>query len=252
MKIKNLFIGFLFVSTFLFSQSPNLLFDQGNKAYNLGDYDEAVAQYQEVLKTGVHSSELYFNLANAYYRLGNVGESIFYYEKAKQLDPKNNEITTNLKFAQNMTLDAIEVLPESIFNQVNNEILSWFTMAQWARIIICIAWIMVVLFVLYLWNTNGFWKRLYFSSFWIVTLFFVSIFILTYTRNIELDNELSGIVFEAKINIWGEPNDRSEVLFVLHEGTKVEVLDELAQWKKIKIVNGSEGWILASSLRMLN
>ena len=184
--------------------------------------------------------------------MGVVGESIFYFEKAKQLDPKNKEILTNLSFAQNMTLDAIEVLPESIFTQISNKILSWFTMTQWAKILISIAWLLAILFVLYLWNTQGVWKRVYFSSFWVLTLVFISIFSLTYLRNIELENELSGIVFESKINIWGEPNDRSEILFVLHEGTKVEILDELAQWKKIKIANGSEGWILASSLRMLN
>ncbi|MBA22239.1 MAG: ion channel protein [Flavobacteriales bacterium] len=252
MKVNNLFIVFLFLSNFLFAQSPKIFFDQGNKAYNLGDYDEAVTQYHEVLKAGFHSSELYFNLANAYYRLGVVGESIFYFEKAKQLDPKNKEILTNLSFAQNMTLDAIEVLPESIFSQIINRILSWFTMTQWAKILISFAWLLALLFVLYLWNTKGVWKRVYFSSFWILTLVFISIFTLTYLRNIELESELSGIVFESKINIWGEPNDRSEILFVLHEGTKVEVLDELAQWKKIKIANGSEGWILESSLRMLN
>tara|TARA_B100000767_G_C19778637_1_gene544489 strand:+ start:9065 stop:9823 length:759 start_codon:yes stop_codon:yes gene_type:complete len=252
MKTNNLFIVFLFSSTFLFAQSPKILFDQGNKAYNLGDYDEAVTQYQEVLKVGVHSSGLYFNLANAYYRLGIVGESIFYFEKAKQLDPKNKEILTNLTYARNMTLDAIEVLPESIFTQITNKILSWFTMTQWSKILISIAWLLALLFVLYLWNTKGVWKRVYFSSFLILTLLFISIFTLTYLRNTKLQSELSGIVFESKINIWGEPNDRSEILFVLHEGTKVEVLDELAQWKKIKIANGSEGWVLASSLRMLN
>ena len=65
MKINNLFFVFLFLSNFLFAQSPEIFFDQGNKAYNLGDYDKAVTQYHEVLKAGFHSSELYFNLANA-------------------------------------------------------------------------------------------------------------------------------------------------------------------------------------------
>jgi SH3-like domain-containing protein len=50
----------------------------------------------------------------------------------------------------------------------------------------------------------------------------------------------------------GEPNDRSEVLFILHEGTKAEVLDSLGSFYKIKIANGSEGWIETSSLKTLN
>ena len=48
--------------------------------------------------------------------------------------------------------------------------------------------------------------------------------------------------FDRKIEIWAEPNFRSENLFSLHEGTKVQVLDSLQEWKKIKIANGAEGW----------
>ena len=118
MKRINSFIAFLFLSTTMMAQTPDTLFDQGNKAYNLGAYQEAITSYELVLKAEVHSSELYFNLANAYYRLGEVGESVFYFEKAKLLDPENKEILTNLQFAQNMSLDAIEVLPKSFFDQV--------------------------------------------------------------------------------------------------------------------------------------
>ena len=132
MKRINSFIAFLFLSTTMMAQTPDALFDQANKAYNLGAYQEAISSYELVLKAEVHSSELYFNLANAYYRLGEVGESVFYFEKAKLLDPENKEILTNLKFAQNMSLDAIEVLPKSFFDQVIETITSGFSIANWA------------------------------------------------------------------------------------------------------------------------
>ena len=252
MKQINSFIAFLFLSTTMMAQTPDTLFDQGNKAYNLGAYQEAITSYELVLKAKVHSSELYFNLANAYYRLGEVGESVFYFEKAKLLDPENEEILTNLQFAQNMSLDAIEVLPKSFFDQVIETITSAFSIANWAVILIEIAWLLSFLFVLYLFNSNTVWKRLYFSVFWLVTLFFLALFTLTYSKDKQLEVGRSGIIFEAQINIWGEPNKRSEVLFELHEGTKVSVTDSLESWRKIKIANGSEGWVTAYSLRMLN
>ena len=106
--------------------------------------------------------------------------------------------------------------------------------------------------LLYLLNKSTLLKRLYFSSFWLLLIIFLIFFSLTYSQDKKITNQHSGIIFDSQINIWGEPNERSEVLFVLHEGTKVEVVDALGTWNKIKIVNGSEGWIQCSSLRMLN
>ena len=252
MNVKYCFIALLFLSFSIMAQTPDSLFDQGNKDYNLGAYQEAISNYKLVLNAGVHSPELYFNLANAYYRLGEVGQSIYYFEKAKLLDPKNKNIETNLQFAKNMSLDAIEILPVSFLDEVTKTISTRFSISNWARILIGISWILCLFLALYLLNSNSVWKRIYFTSFWLITILFIVVFSLTYSHANNLQNEHSGIVFENQINIWGEPNERSEVLFELHEGTKVLVVDELGSWKKIKIANGSEGWILASSLKMIN
>jgi SH3-like domain-containing protein len=60
-----------------------------------------------------------------------------------------------------------------------------------------------------------------------------------------------GILFNEKIEVWAEPNSRAEVLFLLHEGTKIQLLDELQNWQKIRLVNGSEGWIKNPKVRSL-
>jgi uncharacterized protein YgiM (DUF1202 family) len=151
-----------------------------------------------------------------------------------------------------MSLDAIEVLPESFFDQVANTMSAWFSISNWAKILIAFSWLLGLLFSLYLLNSDALWKRIYFSVFWLVTLVFIALYSLTYSQVNKLESERSGIIFERQINIWGEPNERSEILFELHEGTKVLVVDELGAWKKIKIANGSEGWVTSSSLRMLN
>jgi tetratricopeptide (TPR) repeat protein len=252
MNIKHLYIAFIFLYSGLSAQAPDVLFDQGNKAYNLSAYEEAITNYKLVLEAELHSSELYFNLANSYYKIGEVGESVFYFEKAKLLDPDNKDIQTNLQFAQNMSLDAIEFLPKSLLSELIDSVTSLFSVDNWSKILIVISYLLSLLFVLYLLNKSTFWKRLYFSSFCLLLIIFFTIFSLTYSQDKEITNQRSGIIFDTQINIWGEPNERSEVLFVLHEGTKVEVIDALGTWNKIKIVNGSEGWVESSSLRMLN
>ena len=107
----------IFFSFLAFSQSPEELFEQGNAAYNGGNHNLAIEKYEEILGLKVHSAEVYFNLGNAHYRLGNVAESVYYFEQAKRLSPEDNSIQNNAAFAENMTLDAIEILPKTQLEQ---------------------------------------------------------------------------------------------------------------------------------------
>ena len=88
------------------------LFAQAGSAYNRGDYQVAIDNYQRILSKGKGSVSLYYNLANAYYKQEEVARSIYYYEKALQLAPEDKAIQTNLKYAQQMTLDEIVPLPQ--------------------------------------------------------------------------------------------------------------------------------------------
>ena len=57
------------------------------------------------------------------------------------------------------------------------------------------------------------------------------------------------IIFAPKVEIKNAPSASSDEIFELHEGTKVIVLDELDNWKKIKIADGKIGWISADELK---
>jgi SH3-like domain-containing protein len=59
------------------------------------------------------------------------------------------------------------------------------------------------------------------------------------------------IIFSDEIEIQAEPNTSSDTVFVLHAGTKVNVLEELKDWKKIKIIDGKTGWIPSNNLKLL-
>ena len=66
-----------------------------------------------------------------------------------------------------------------------------------------------------------------------------------------IQKERPAIIFAIESNVKSEPNERSENVFLLHEGTKVNVLEELDNWKKIKLLDGKIGWILEDSLKEL-
>ena len=251
-KLLILLSGSFLYYSFAMVQETETTFENANSAYNAGQFEKAVMLYREILESGLHSAELYFNLANSYYRLNQVGESIFYFEKAKQLQPMDEDININSAFAQNMAIDAVEVLPKSQFTLLEEKTIELFSQEGWAYMIVFMAWLLVFFWGLYLWNKAPVIKRTFFASTLVLGLLLIgSLFIAVVKSSITAETTY-GILFDEKIEVWAEPNSRAEVLFLLHEGTKVQMFDQLQEWQKIRIANGSEGWIKNPKIRSLN
>lgn len=242
---------FLHLFTLLGQSDAQLLFSNANAAYNGGNYTLAIEKYEAILDQELHSAAVYFNLANAHYREGNVAESIFYFEKAKQLDPSDKAIENNSRFAQNMTLDTIEELPKTQLTSLKERVLGLFSLSTWSVLCLVLVWLAAFAFVFYRLDHRIFLKRFFFSF----GLFFVLFSLITLVLTGEKFNQgltQKAVIFEKEIDVWGEPNQRAEELFLLHEGTSVLVIDQLEGWVKIKLANGSEGWIEQQGIRFLD
>lgn len=250
-KIMILFLVSFFHCFGALGQEKDITFDNANAAYNAGQFEKAVMLYKQILESGQHSAELYFNLGNSYYRLNQVAESIFYFEKAKQLEPTDQDINVNSAFAQNMAIDAVEVLPKSQVTQLKDNIIEFFSQEGWAYFIILLAWLFVLFWGLYLWNKIPFIKRTFFVTSLILAFLLIGSLFIAVIKSANTSDTTYGILFNEKMEVWAEPNSRAEVLFLLHEGTKVQMLDQLQEWQKIRIANGSEGWIKNAKVRSL-
>lgn len=250
-KILMLFLVSFFHCFMAFGQEKDTTFENANAAYNAGQFEKAVMLYKQILESGLHSAELYFNLGNSYYRLNQVGESIFYFEKAKQLQPTDEDINVNCSFAQNMAIDAVEVLPKSQVTQLKDSIIEILSQEGWAYFIVLLAWLLVLFWGLYLLNKIPFIKRTFFVSSLLLALFLIGSLFIAVIKSANTADTTYGILFNEKMEVWAEPNSRAEVLFLLHEGTKVQMLDKLQDWQKIQIANGSEGWIKNAKVRSL-
>jgi tetratricopeptide (TPR) repeat protein len=250
--MKNLYtIVCILLAASLQAQSSSW-FEQGNSLYNQGKYADAIDQYQKVLDAGEHSAELYFNMANAHYKLNHIAPSIFYYEKALQLNPNDKEIINNANFARNMTIDAIDVVPEVGFSRLFHNMVNLMGYNAWSIIAVTGVFIFVLLFLLYRFASISSQKRLAFiiSSF-ALGIAFLSVFMAYQKLRLERSDK-PAIVFAQESRVNTEPNLRSEEAFRLHEGTKVQVLDTLNTWKKIKLSDGSTGWIPEEDIRLLS
>ena len=250
-KLLMLFSVLFLCCSMALGQEKETTFENANSAYNTGQFENAVMLYKEILESGQHSAELYFNLANSYYRLNQVGESIFYFEKAKQLKPTDEDINVNSNFAQNMAIDAVEVLPKSQITKLREKTIGLFSQDGWAFFIILLAWFLVFFWGLYLWNKVPVIKRTFFIFTLVLGSLLMGSLSIGVIKSSMTADTTYGILFNKKIEVWAEPNSRAEVLFLLHEGTKVQMLDQLQEWRKIRIANGSEGWIKNGRVRSL-
>ncbi|PQV45247.1 SH3 domain-containing protein [Jejuia pallidilutea] len=229
----------------------NTLFNEANTLYNQGKYAEAIDKYMAVLETDTHSAELYYNLGNAHYKLNNIAPSIYYFEKALLLNPNDKDIKNNLDYANNMTIDAIENVPEVGFSKLIKSMTKTFSFDVWAKIAVAFAIVYVVLVLLYYFSYSSLKKRITFITS-IICLLFLCISLAFAFNKFELDKkENPAIVFAQESQVKTEPNLRSEESFRLHEGTKVQVLDTVNNWKEIKLSDGKTGWIPSEDIKLL-
>lgn len=228
------------------------LFEDGNTLYNEGKYGEAIDKYMAVLETGKHSSELYFNLGNAHYKLNNVASSIYYFEKALQLNPNDEDIKNNLAYANNMTIDAIDVVPEVGFSKVIKNTTNTFSFDTWAWVAVVLAILYVSLVLLYYFSYSSGKKRVTFVMS-IICLIGVCVTLAFAFNKFQIDKRHNpAIVFAKESQVKTEPNLRSDEAFRLHEGTKVQVLDTVNNWKEIKLSDGKTGWISSEDIKLLD
>lgn len=244
---KLLFIIFLQIG---FSQSPSILFENANNFYVKGNYQDAISGYKQILDGGFESSELYYNLGNSYYKLNKVAESNFYFEKALILSPNDKEVLNNLSFAKNLTIDLIEDLPQTQIQNGLDFITSFFSDRLWAYISIGSVMLFFILSLLYLFSNKSSIKRFYFSLSLISLLFSIFFSSILFSNTKKKEKISTGIIFSKELPVFSEPNMGDEI-FVLHEGTKVQIIEKLIGWEKIKLSNGAEGWVVEGKIEKL-
>tara|TARA_B100001094_G_scaffold240237_1_gene235829 strand:- start:5694 stop:6452 length:759 start_codon:yes stop_codon:yes gene_type:complete len=250
---KLLLIFFLLSSSLGLSQTNNeSLFNSGVDLYNQGKYLEAISQFELVIENGEHSYALYFNLGNSFYKINDIANSIFYYEKALKLNPNEKDVINNLSYSQNMLIDKIDKLPVNQVSQFVSSLSNTLSINQWLFFGITFLYLFLATFFLYYFNNNTRAKKNYFT---ISTFFLVLFTIFLFIGINRFENEkniISAIIFKNKIDFRAEPNYRSDILFNLHEGTKVIVKEELNDWILIQISDGNSGWIESESIKKID
>ena len=248
MKKTAFLILAMLVSAAVMAQSADERFEQANEAYNEGLYDQAMAGYQNIEAEGLESSVLYYNMGNTYYKMKDYPHAILYYEKALKLDPSDEDTRVNLEIANLAVVDKITPIPQSFLERWWNTLRSSFSADGWAWLSVAFfALLLACLFAFLMSRRMAFRKLGFFVGVVaLLCLAFSVAFAIESQRAMTRQDQ--AIVMTPTVTAKSSPSDQSVDLFVLHEGTKVRVLDSARDWNKIRIADGSVGWLPASDM----
>lgn len=231
------------------SAESEQLMATANKAYNEGMYDSALNVYHLVEKEQIESAGLYYNMGNAYFKNNDIASAILYYEKAKKLEPNNEDIEYNLRVANTRIVDKIETVPQLFFKNWWDYFYNMFNADTWTRLSLA-SWFILVFFVgLFILTKTRSARKLAFYFGLLFLISSVATFGLASQKYYFGKEHSEAIIFTPTITVKSSPTMNAVDLFVVHEGTKVRVMDELQEWVKIKIPDGSVGWLPVSTLR---
>ena len=223
--------------------------DRGNAAYSKGQYEQAAVDYQKIVDAGYQSVAVYFNLGNAYYRTGDIAASILYYEKAHKLAPSDEDINYNIRFANARTSDKVEQVPEFFVTKWWNSFILSFSVNTLATLSVLCMLAGCGLLVLYLFTNTVIVKR---SSFYAGLLVIVVAIVFVFMANRQesyFAGHQQAIIFSNSVTAKNEPDANGKPLFIVHEGTKVNVLQQTDTWMEVELPNGNAGWIAVTDAK---
>lgn len=235
-------------NSFAQGKSSEELFKQANDFYIKGDFLNAIKSYEEIVSSGKESSQIYFNLGNSYYKLNKISSAILFFERAKRLSPNDEDINFNLKISNLKVIDKIEPLPVFFLYEWIGIVRNFFSGDGWAEISIVFSFLSFGLIIVFLFVWQPVIKKLIFVAGICSIFILICSYIFANQQSTAENTQNTAIIFATNINVKASPEDNGTDIFVLHEGTKVIILDEVGVWKKIRLANGNVGWLQQEAL----
>jgi tetratricopeptide (TPR) repeat protein len=223
-------------------------FTQGVTYFTSGSYQEALKIWTDIYNTGYRSSNLDYNIGNAYFKLNNIPSAILFYERAYLLNPADENINYNLQISRTLIVDRFQEIPELFFVRWYNFISLFLSTNSWAKISITSFILFLLLLSLYIYSTRYRHKVI---GFWLAVFFFIlSLASLAFTvrnKSLVYDSH-KAIIMSPLVNGKSSPDNSGTDLFILHEGTKVSIEDEVGEWFEIRLSDGNKGWVPVNCL----
>lgn len=212
--------------------------------YKKGNYQQAIKDYEELLKGGKVSADVFYNLGNAYYRTDNITRAVLNYERALMLSPGDGDIRFNLQMARSKTIDKITPESEMFFITWYHSLVNITSVDGWGYTSLFAIMAALVLFLVYLFVDKISLRKIgFFGGILMIALFLFSN-LFAYQQKQQFSQRTGAIVIAPSATVKTTPVQSGKDAFTIHEGTKVKITDRTIKgWKAISLDDGREGWI---------
>lgn len=242
------------VSTTAAASSKRELNDRWNAAntlYNNGNYPNAIKEYESIVAEGYISDKLFYNLGNAYFRDNKLGKAILNYSKAQRLNPSDNDIEYNLAYATGLVKDRIDVMPDFVLNKWVRKLRHSLNSNQWAVASLFALAFALGCVLLYILSRRDAYRKTGFYAGIVIGVIFIITTIFSIMERCAFLNTSQGVVIQSSALIKSSPDASSSELFILHEGTIVDIGESFEEWLEITITDGNKGWINSTAIEKI-
>lgn len=223
--------------------SVNELKQQADSAYTSENFDAALDGYLKLAQQGENAA-IYYNLGCTYYRLDSMAKAVLWFERAAQLDPSDDDIRFNLAMARNKTVDRIIPRHEMFFVSLWKTLMHSQSVSEWAYCAIGFFALALLLAGLYLYSSAIYLRKIGFFGAILSVIICLFSNIMAYNLRQYNDTHTAGIIMAPAVTVRSTPTRSGTDLFVIHEGTRVEIRDNsMRDWAEIQIADGKVGWV---------
>lgn len=233
--------------------SVDSLWISATNAYSAGEWTSSVANYTAILDQGLESPELYTNLANSYFKNNDLPHAILNYERALKLDPSYDDAKYNLEICNSLISDKIDVVPEFLLKTWSRNLCYIMDSNGWTILFLVFLAILAGSILFFLLSKSRLIRKVNFYKSIVFFLLMITSLIFSLWQRNDYRNSNSAIIISPVVSVKSSPSTggASKELFILHEGTKVTILDSVGDWDNVELGDGRSGWIDAQSLDVI-
>ncbi len=230
------------------AENPQELFDKANTHFQNGNYIQAIQAYDSLLTKGFISKEVYYNLGNTYLKIEDLGNAVLNYERALLQKPGYKDARNNLSYARSMLIDDLETISPFFLKKWWDSLRQSASSTTWSIVALLILCSGIIGWIVWQFSGNRLKRKQGFFAGLILILISILPFALAASRSAFEYHSGQAIILEKEVALRIAADVRSREIYLLHEGTKVELIDEIETWKKVKLTNGEEGWLFGEAL----
>lgn len=213
-------------------------------------YDEAIAQYKQILSEDKESVSLYNNLGLACYHTGRLPEAVLYFEKALKQSPGNQEVRHNLEVVNaGIDSEVYELEKFFVFRWWESFYLSMHPDFFAVMTLVLIFVFLLAMFVMLFRKRTKLLKPARWIA--IFSALLVILFFSAAMKATQMIKSGDARILMEEVSAFEKPEEGSEQTYLLKAGSKVRVKESQDGWLKLELINRDTCWVKNVSMEKI-